>query len=131
MEGVVALASSPEFSDEQLLRTATARIVDRFSPDRLLLFGSRARGEARRDSDYDLLLIAESDVPRWKRPVPVYIAISDLEIPAEIFWWTEEEIEEWCDVKTHYIHNAMKEGIVLHEKIPARSRENALGEGAR
>jgi uncharacterized protein len=117
------------FADERLLWTATRVIVDRFAPDKVILFGSRARGDARADSDYDLLIIAESDESRWRRPVPVYLALADVAIPAEVVWWTSEEIEEWSSVRSHYIYRALSEGVVLYEKVAARPRENALEQG--
>jgi predicted nucleotidyltransferase len=106
--------------DERLLRTATRVIVDRFAPDKVILFGSRARGDARTDSDYDLLIIGESGDSRWRRSVPVYLALADLAIPAEVFWWTSEEIEEWSSVRSHYVYRALREGLILYEKVAAR-----------
>ena len=39
-------------------------VVSYFHPLRIILFGSRARGEARDDSDYDLLVVMDDDTPR-------------------------------------------------------------------
>ena len=44
-----------------------ARIREAVDPDRIVLFGSRARGQARPESDFDLLIIKESDQPRHRR----------------------------------------------------------------
>src|SRR5208283_5914750 len=41
-------------------------VVDYFKPQRIILFGSRARGEATRDSDIDLLVIVDDDTPAEK-----------------------------------------------------------------
>jgi predicted nucleotidyltransferase len=106
--------------DERLLRTATRVIVDRFAPDKVILFGSRARGDARADSDYDLLIIGESGDSRWRRSVPVYFALADLAIPAEVFWWTSEEIEEWSRVRSHYVYRTLNEGVVIYENVAAK-----------
>jgi predicted nucleotidyltransferase len=38
-------------------------VVEHFKPQRVILFGSRARGEARRDSDIDLLVVVDDDAP--------------------------------------------------------------------
>lgn len=98
---------------------ATARIiqkiVDRFHPLRIILFGSRARGDAHSDSDFDLLIIAPSDKPRWQRTVPVYHALAGMGVPKDIVWWTPEEIAEWDGVKSHFINTALREGKVLYE----------------
>lgn len=93
----------------------TRRIVERFRPQRIILFGSRARGSARPTSDFDLLIIAPSPEPRWQRVVPVYRALAGLGIPKDIVWWTPEEIAEWHGVKSHFINTVLREGKVLYE----------------
>ena len=98
------------------LEEMVARIVAHFHPQRLILFGSHARGEAREDSDFDLLIIAPSSEPRWRRTVPVYRLLAGLGVPKDIVWWTPEEIAEWRDVKSHLIHRVLREGKVLYEK---------------
>jgi len=93
----------------------TRKIVEHFYPLRVILFGSRARDEAHSDSDYDLLIIAPSDKPRWQRTVPVYRALAGVGVPKDIVWWTPEEIAEWDGVKSHFINTALREGKVLYE----------------
>jgi predicted nucleotidyltransferase len=58
----------PEVTDE-LLSKAVSCILAVGNPLKIVLFGSRARGEAKPDSDLDLLVIEESDLPRYKRSV--------------------------------------------------------------
>ena len=56
----------------ELLDDVVQRILDVGSPRRIVLFGSRARGDARRNSDLDLLIIEDSELPRYRRP-PRYL----------------------------------------------------------
>ncbi len=100
----------------QTLEEIVTRIVEHFHPQRLILFGSHARGEAQEDSDFDLLIIAPSSEARWRRTVPVYRVLAGLGVAKDILWWTPEEIAEWRDVKSHLIHRALQEGEVLYEK---------------
>jgi len=93
-----------------------ARIRDAIRPDKIVLFGSRAREEARPDSDFDLLIIAPSTLPRWQRTPPLYRLLAGLGVPKDIVWWTPEEVEEWRAVKSHFINTALREGKVLYEK---------------
>ena len=93
----------------------TRRIVERFHPRRIILFGSRARGDAQSSSDFDLLIIAPSSEPRWKRSIPVYGALAGMGIPKDIVWWTPEEIAEWQGVKSHFINTVLREVRVLYE----------------
>ena len=99
------------------------RVVD---PERIILFGSRARGTARPESDYDLLIIAPSDQPRWRRTVPLYRALAGMGAPKDILWWTPEEVEEWQGVRSHFISTVLREGKVLYERL-ARARVGASG----
>ena len=102
----------------QTLEEMVARLVERFHPQRVILFGSRARGEAHEGSDYDLLIIAPSSEPRWRRSVPVYRLLAGLGVPKDIVWWTPEEVAAWYGVKSHFIHTVLKEGKVLYESAP-------------
>ena len=53
--------------DDALLAEVVHRFLAVGFPKKIVLFGSRARGDANEDSDYDLLVIEDSDKPRWKR----------------------------------------------------------------
>lgn len=103
-------------ASRQTLEEIVTRIVEHFQPQRLILFGSHARREARVESDFDLLIIAPSNELRWRRTVPVYRLLAGLGVAKDILWWTPEEIAEWRDVKSHLIHRALQEGEVLYER---------------
>jgi predicted nucleotidyltransferase len=92
------------------------RIREAVDPDRIILFGSRARGEDNADSDFDLLIVAPSEEPRWRRAVPMYQLLAGLGVPKDILWWTPGEIAEWRNVKSHFINRVLDEGKVLYEK---------------
>lgn len=76
----------------------------------IILFGSVARGEAREDSDVDLLVIA-SGLPDIKNRYDLLPARK----PARIddIWMTPEELEEMVDAKTGFVMDALMEGEVL------------------
>lgn len=115
--------------DESAIGTAIRRIVERFDPDEVILFGSRARGDAREDSDYDLLIVGPSDEPRGRRIGDVYAALLGVGIPIDVLWWTRDEIEEWRDVRSHFINRALRDKKVLYAKDAGGSRPDALEEG--
>lgn len=104
--------------DENLLKEIVRRLVDAVDPDRIILFGSHARGEANAGSDVDLLIVKDTDEPPYRRSVPAYRALSGLGVPKDIIWRTPEEIEEWSAVATHVTTRAVREGKVLYEKRP-------------
>ncbi|HAT50644.1 MAG: nucleotidyltransferase domain-containing protein [Nitrospirae bacterium] len=51
-------------SSEELLTEAVARIIHEIHPEKIILFGSRARGDDRSDSDVDLLVVASEETIR-------------------------------------------------------------------
>jgi len=71
---------------------------------------------SRSDSDFDLLIVAPSDKPRWRRTALVYRLLAGLGAPKDIIWWTPEEIAEWQGVKAHFINIVLREGKVLYER---------------
>ena len=104
-------------NETQATSEITRRIVEVVKPERIVLFGSRARGDAREDSDFDLLVIAPSDEAQWKRTLPIYRALAGLRVPTDVVWFTQDEINEWRNVKSHFITTAMREGKVLYEVV--------------
>ena len=105
----VNVATNPDVNE------MVRRIAERCHPQKIILFGSRARGDARGDSDFDLLIIAPSDEPRWHRTIPIYGLLAGLGVPKDVVWWTPEEVAEWRDVRSHFISTALREGRVLYE----------------
>jgi predicted nucleotidyltransferase len=92
------------------------RIKQLADPDQIILFGSRARGEGGPQSDYDILIVAHSPLPRWRRTVPLYRSLAGIGVPKEIVWWTPQEVSQWRGVRSHFISTAVREGKVLYEK---------------
>jgi predicted nucleotidyltransferase len=92
------------------------RIVEAVHPDKIILFGSHARGDAGPDSDVDLLIIAPSEEPAYRRPLPAYRAVEGMGVAKDLIWRTPEEIEYWRDTRSHLISRALREGRVLYEK---------------
>jgi len=101
---------------EPLLQTIVQRLLAAGQPQKIILFGSKARGEAGRDSDYDLLVIENSNQPRYRRAIPYRRALKDLGISKDIVVWTPGEIAEWQNVSNAFITTALREGAVLYER---------------
>lgn len=96
-------------------REITRRILRVIRPRKIILFGSRARGKTRPESDWDILVVADSRRPRYQRSPPLYGALSGLRQPIDILVYTPKEIEEWRHVKSAFITTAVREGKILYE----------------
>ena len=102
--------------NDDLVRGIVRRIVDTVQPQKVILFGSRAQGDARADSDFDVLVIKQSDEPRYRRSIPLYVALADLPVEVEVMVYTPEEVEEWSEVPQAFITTAVREGTTIYEK---------------
>jgi predicted nucleotidyltransferase len=101
--------------DAKLMDEIVRRIVGVIQPEKVILFGSRARDEARPESDIDLLVIAKSTLPRYRRSAPLYGALSDILISMDILVYSPEEVKEWSDVRQAFVTTAIREGKVIYE----------------
>jgi predicted nucleotidyltransferase len=104
----------------ELIDVIVRRIVETAQPDKIILFGSRARGDARPNSDFDVLVIKESSEPRYRRSVPLYVALADVPAEVEVVVYTPEEIDEWRQVSQAFVTTAVREGTTIYER-PSRT----------
>ncbi|MFB3924249.1 MAG: nucleotidyltransferase domain-containing protein [Terriglobia bacterium] len=101
---------------QDVIAEIVRRIVEAAKPERIILFGSRARGDGRPDSDFDLLVIQQSDQPRYRRDAPLYAALAGLHAPIDVLVYTPEEVGEWSAVPLAFVTTAIREGKVLYER---------------
>lgn len=90
------------------------RIVTTCHPQKVILFGSHAYGQPDEDSDVDLLVIAESALPRYLRGREIRKCLRGSKIAVDLLVYTRDEIERWKDVKPAFITTVMEKGIVLY-----------------
>ncbi len=111
-----AAARKPDWTADAALAEMIRRILAVGDPQKIVLFGSRARGDARADSDYDLLLVEPSVLPRHKRAARYRRALTGLAGAKDILVWTPEEVAQWRDVPNAFVTAAVQEGVVLYER---------------
>jgi len=102
--------------DEALMAEVVRRLVVASEPERIILFGSRARGENRPDSDLDLLLVKNCPGATRALEARAYAALGGLALPVDILCYTPSEIEKWSTSPNHVISRAMREGRILYEQ---------------
>ena len=102
------------------VQTKLDEIVDviarQFSPEKIILFGSRARGDARPDSDIDLLVLFEEVEDRRARAVEMYAATAKCGSATDILVSTTGRFERFKDIVNTAYWPAAREGKVLYER---------------
>jgi predicted nucleotidyltransferase len=91
------------------------RIVDKFHPLKIILFGSYARGVAGYDSDVDLLVVMDVQDSKRRQAARIDAALADRDIPLDLIVVTPQEFERYRDIVGHIIYPAVREGKVLYE----------------
>jgi len=104
--------------DNPEIKLITDCIVREYQPDKIILFGSWARGNANKDSDIDLLIISdrEKNLPRYKRGLDIRLLLSQFSSPKDILFYTHDDVERWRDVPQTFINTVLNEGRVLYER---------------
>jgi predicted nucleotidyltransferase len=92
------------------------RIVRQFHPERIILFGSHARGEAGPESDVDLLVVMPVEGLKHKKQVEIRVALHDIRIPKDIIVTTPEDFAWRKDVVGTIEYPAVREGKVLYAR---------------
>jgi len=99
----------------QQIDEITNRIINNFKPQKIILFGSYANGTPNEDSDLDLLIIKDSDLPPRTQNREVRKIISGLKIPVDVIVKTSKEFETYKDIIGTIIYPANKFGKVIYE----------------
>ena len=91
------------------------KIEEDFSPARIILFGSRARGDCHKDSDYDLIIVADSfkKMNFHDRAASIY-HIKRIPVSVDVICYTPEEFAIQSK-QLGIVNQALKEGIDVLE----------------
>ena len=101
---------------EMIISTMVERIVGRFQPSRVVLFGSQARGTAREGSDVDLLVVMGNGTDKRRTAVEIRRSLGDLPVSKDIIVATPDEIASRGHVVGTVLHAALREGKVVYER---------------
>ena len=101
---------------KEILDEVTRRLVDGFHPERIILFGSQARGTADDRSDADFLVITELTARRRVLMLEMDRALRGLGLARDIVVLTPEEFERDREIPGTIARPASKEGKVLYER---------------
>ena len=106
---------------------ANSSLIDRvleglmaYDPEKVILFGSYARGDYDEFSDIDLIVIKNTE-QRFVRRLVEVMAFVPRDVAADVFVYTPQEFQAMVESGNPFIEQALKDGIVLYEKTPGNS----------
>lgn len=92
------------------------RIVEKFDPEQIILFGSHARGTAGPDSDVDLLVVMPVRGSKRDKAIEIRVALHDAPLPKDIIVTTPEEFAWRKEIPGTIERPAAREGKVLYAR---------------
>jgi predicted nucleotidyltransferase len=102
--------------DNSLIMEAANRLVEKFHPRQIILFGSQARGTADRHSDIDLLVLHENPGDRRRMAVAMDAVLWGLKVACDIIVMTPAEFEVERQIPGTLARPAWREGRILYEQ---------------
>ncbi len=104
----------------EIIRRIVERIVGHLNPQKIILFGSRARGQATDESDLDILVVMETEQPKFQRGAAISNLISPRFFSMDISVYTPEEFETAANHEdpwfNPFIKEVLEDGVVLYDR---------------
>lgn len=116
MVGAPWESATQNMGDEALLQEFVHRIVEVAHPERVVLFGSAARGNAGPHSDLDFLVVVRPGlgIPRRRMAGKILRRLTGLPRSADVVVVTTEDVEHYGDCPALVIRPALTEGRILY-----------------
>ena len=100
----------------QFIKQAARRIGQKFHPNKVILFGSYARGAPTRDSDIDLLVIFSKKGNRARRYTEVSQELEPMLLPVDLLIRSTKDIQYRLKIGDSFIEEIINKGKVLYER---------------
>lgn len=107
------------YSDSSKYKHLVQTLISEVPVEKVILFGSRAKGDEKPESDLDILIIQREDFNnrnRWQEMKKIRRALKNFKISKDILLYSESEVEYWKDSINHIIPTCLKEGKVLYAR---------------
>jgi uncharacterized protein len=100
--------------DKQEIKSVATQIGIASNAESVILFGSYAKGNTTEESDVDLLIIAESELPRFKRSRALYKLLRPYPFAMDLVVYTPKEVEKGKASPVSFVSRALREGEVIY-----------------
>lgn len=100
------------------IQKITNILIKEYQPERIILFGSYARGQASPTSDLDILIVShyEEDLPRHQRGKQIRQKLASITHPLDLLFYTPQELKRFANVPQSFCATVQREGITLYER---------------
>jgi predicted nucleotidyltransferase len=92
------------------------KITSGYNPEKIILFGSYALGNPNDNSDLDIFIIKDTDIPRPQRTAQVRKMLFGSKVPIDLIVYTPEEVEKQKGNKYSFVYEVLNTGITLYEQ---------------
>jgi uncharacterized protein len=106
--------TSNHMLDEKTVQAIVKRIVEVAKPEKIIMFGSAARGEMGPHSDVDLLVVKRGEFHRGHLVEEIYMNLIGVGQAVDVIVVTPEEIEKYKDRVALVIYPAVREGKIVY-----------------
>lgn len=103
-------------TDNKIIEQMARRIVDKFAPQKVVVFGSWARGDATADSDVDLLVVMPYSGSKRDCQVAIRRQLKDYDVPKDVIVVSPEEYVEKAGLNGYIYQTIAAEGKVIYEQ---------------
>ncbi len=105
---------------DEVVQKMVQSIVAEVNPEQVILFGSRASGNERKDSDVDLIVIESAPFGKMRsrrlEAARLYKAVAGFNVSADILVYSSDEADRWRGSRNHVLGRALRGGTVLHAR---------------
>lgn len=101
---------------QKIIDEVVRRIVEKMNPEKIILFGSHARGDAGPDSDLDLLVIMNVKGLRRKISSKIRVLLADMDFSKDIIVVKPQDVEVYQNIPGTLIYPALHEGKIIYDR---------------
>lgn len=105
---------------DELLDEATRVLVEAAHPEKIIVFGSYARGDIDEGSDLDLLIILPIVVDRFEEMHRLRLVLRDIPMAIDVIVYSRADVEERQHLRGTMLYHALREGRILHDAAYGR-----------